>query len=120
MSTYLSSTDIPHSPIDVLEHFVMLFTTNTAAFMTSLAVDVAAAKIFLSQSLYALFAIRHNIFSLARHFFADKYHLPITHIPQISCKLIEVWFLSFLVAEKLTIKVDLEHFKVTLEVSPNK
>ncbi|GFQ99269.1 uncharacterized protein TNCT_265771 [Trichonephila clavata] len=89
----------------------MLFTTNAAAFMTSLAVDVAAAKIFLSQSLYALFAIQ-GIFSLARNFLADKCHLPITHIPQISCKLIEVWFL---VAEKLTIKVHLEHFKVTLE-----
>ncbi|GFQ93712.1 hypothetical protein TNCT_243681 [Trichonephila clavata] len=116
MSTYLSSTDIPHSPIDGLEHFVMLFTTNAAAFMTSLAVDVAAAKIFLSQSIYALFAIQ-GIFSLARNFLADKCHLPITHIPQISCKLIEVWFL---VAEKLTIKVHLEHFKVTLEVSTNK
>ncbi|GFQ91798.1 alpha-1-macroglobulin [Trichonephila clavata] len=58
MSMSLSLTDNPHSPTDVLKHFVTLFTTKAAAFMASSAVDVAAAKTFLSQSLYAHFSIQ--------------------------------------------------------------
>ncbi|GFQ74731.1 hypothetical protein TNCT_178371 [Trichonephila clavata] len=116
MPTSLPSTDIPHSPTGVLEHFVTFFTSEAASFI--IAVDVAAAKAFLSQSLYASFAIQ-DLFSFEHCFFGNKCHLPITHIPQISCKLMEFCFLSLLVVEKSIMKVHLEHSKVILEVSPN-
>ncbi|GFX87598.1 hypothetical protein TNCV_2464911 [Trichonephila clavipes] len=51
----LPSTYKPHSVTDLLENFVMLFTSKVMSFMAFLAIDVAAPKSFLSQGLYAAF-----------------------------------------------------------------